>query len=449
VFFIWIHSLVYGGGDLSNDGASFMLEGKYLNQVFQESWMDYLKLLTGWGANDALIHKYLYMTEYWSTGNLTIINDSKNIVRIHSIIHFFSSGNTSVHLAVFCLVSLFASVHIYKAIEGYTDLPKALVFWTLALFPSVIFWTSNMLKEPFMFLGLSLALRAILEHTTPLKRVLFGLIGFILLLSFKPYILICLFIASALMLMHFYVFNEKWVATGGVLITVILSFTLIPSKPSKWTIHHLSRKQFDFINVGKGGLHVLSDTCFYYFQPHQYKNLTFNETHVELIKPTRAYIVQFGSTKQPVSILLKPKSEKWRISYFKSGCSSYIPVTPLNDSWSQLALNIPEALLNSVLRPFPNDNGSFLKHFGFIENIVFLLVAIFTLFHKRSPNLAQRKALLLMIGFSLLLFLLVGWITPVLGAIVRYRFPAQLALLLCCLTLVDPQKIKWKRKNMH
>jgi len=389
------------------------------------------------------------MTEYWSTGNLTIINDSKNIVRIHSIIHFFSFDNSSVHLAVFCLVSLFATVHLYKAIEGFSALPKALIFWSIALFPSVIFWTSSMLKEPFMFLGLGLLLRAILAHSSAIKRALFGLIGFILLLSFKPYILICLLIGLTVMVIHYYVFNEKWVYTCGTVITFILCFSLIPSKPSKWTIHHLSRKQFDFINVGKGGLHVLSDTCFYYFQPHQYKHLTFNKSHVELIKPTRAYIVHFGSTKQPKSILLSPRGEQWRISYFKSGCSSYIPVTPLNDSWLQLAINIPEALRNSVLRPFPNDNGSFLKHFGFIENIGFLLMVCFTLIYRRTLITDQRKALVLLMGFSVVLFLLIGWITPVLGAIVRYRFPAQLAVLLCCLILVDPLKIRWKKKNMR
>jgi hypothetical protein len=201
--------------------------------------------------------------------------------------------------------------------------------------------------------------------------------------------------------------------------------------------------------VGKGGLHVLSDTCFYYFQPHQYKNLKFKETYVELMKPTRAYIVHFGSTKQPVSILLKPKEEKWRISYFKPGCSSYIPVTPLNDSWLQLVLNIPEALINSALRPFPNDNGSFLKYFGFVENIGYLLIVLFTFLHKRTLNSKQRKALFLLICFSLLLYLLIGWITPVLGAIVRYRFPAQLAIMLCCLIVIDPLKIRWKKKNMR
>jgi hypothetical protein len=449
VLFLWIHAYLYGGGDLSNDGASFMLEGEYLHSVFYQSWVDYFKLLFGWGANETLVQKYLYMTEYWSSGNLTVINDSKNIVRIHSLIHFFSFGRVGIHVGIFCVVSIFATINTYKAIQGHSALSKNTVFWSIGLFPSVIFWTSSMLKEPFMFLGLSLALRVVFETSSTPKKIIHTCFAFILLLSFKPYILLCVLFGAFVLMVHFYLCKRTWILTAIVLIVTGIIWIIVPSNASKWTIHHLTRKQFDFINVGKGGLHVLSDTCFYYFQPHQYKNLSFQRNKVELKKPTRAFIVHFGSTKQPKPVSLQPSGEEWVISYFKPGCSSFIPITPLNDSWSQLLKNIPEALLNSIIRPYPTDSGSNLKIFSFLENILLISIVLISFAKGRELDVRQKNGIVFLLLFSITLFLLIGWITPVLGAIVRYRFPAQLCLLLCCLILTDPKKWSWNRKNMH
>jgi hypothetical protein len=44
--------------------------------------------------------------------------------------------------------------------------------------------------------------------------------------------------------------------------------------------------------------------------------------------------------------------------------------------------------------------------------------------------------------FATILLLLIGWITPISGAIFRYRFPVQLALVIIGILLIDPAKIK-------
>ena len=83
-------------------------------------------------------------------------------------------------------------------------------------------------------------------------------------------------------------------------------------KPRDKIVNYLTRKQFDFVNVGKGGLHVLSDSCFYYFQPDQYKNLKMIGNEVILINETDAYIFKFGSTERPLPVHLKPTGKKWK-----------------------------------------------------------------------------------------------------------------------------------------
>jgi hypothetical protein len=209
-------------------------------------------------------------------------------------------------------------------------------------------------------------------------------------------------------------------------------------------VNYLTRKQFDFVNVGKGGLHVQADTCFYYFQPYQYENLSIQKD-VVLLKPCDAYVMRFGSTQRPKKVHLNPTGKHWKIHYYTKGCLSFIETTPINNSVIQLIKNIPEALTNSILRPFPTDHGSYLFWLSIFETWGILYFMILAIIKRRNLS-NQNKGLVFALGiFALSLFLLIGFTTPVLGAMVRYRFPAQLALILIGIIIIDTKKIKtWK-----
>ena len=45
--------------------------------------------------------------------------------------------------------------------------------------------------------------------------------------------------------------------------------------------------------------------------------------------------------------------------------------------------------------------------------------------------------------FCLLLALVIGWTTPVIGALVRYRVPLLPFLLLAFMCIADPKRIPW------
>ncbi len=441
----WMHIQTYGLGDLSHDGGTFLREGLYLNNVFFESPKHYFQLLTGIGESPALIAKHLYMTEYWSSGDLTLINDSKNVIRLHSIIHFFSGNSVLIHLSIFCLFSLLALKNFFLAFKPFVQQPSALVFWALLLVPSTIFWTSSLLKEPWVFLGMSFLARAILYDTKMYRKAIYTGLSIIFLIGFKPYVLVCILLALIAYLVYRFVFRFKLIPTILVLLATIFISGILLEKPRNTIVHYLSRKQFDFVNVGKGGLHVSADKCFYYFQPFQYRNLKITGSEVRLLKPTDAYIAHFGSIQKPIPIHLTPKGEVWRRHYFTEGCMSFIETTPIMNKSKQLARNIPEALTNSIIRPFPNDPGSNLKFLSFAEVwLIFGFLAIAWI-KRRKLSDVERGIIFMLAIFSIILFLLIGWTTPVLGAITRYRFPAQFAVILIGMILIKPIKIQpWR-----
>jgi len=445
ILFNFIHEQTYGPGDLSHDGFTFMEEGKYLNDVFFQSPADFFKLLTGIGETDALIHKHLYMTEYWSYGDLSLVNDSKNVIRIHSLIHFISFGQSGIHLAIFCFISLLAAINLYLSFSDKIKLPQQVTFWVLLLIPSTIFWTSSVLKEPILFFGISLFVRGLIYDKQIWKKCINLVLSIFILIAFKPYILICILLALGGLMVYRNIFKLKLVPTTLLLLTLIFSFGYFFKKPIADATHFLSRKQFDFVNVGKGGLHVIADSSFYYFQPHQYENIEIKGNQVILLKPTDAYIAHFGSIQKPTPVHLEPTGETWDIHYFAPGCASFIETTPINDDPVQLIKNVPEALVNSILRPFPTDHGSNLKFLSVIEVWLIIFFIVFAIFNRRKLNDNEKSIIFTLILFALILSLLIGWTTPVLGAIARYRFPAQLATILVGLILLKHYNIrKWK-----
>ncbi len=443
-----VHIQTYGIGELSHDGERFFNEGRLLNEIFFKSPIDYFRLLTGIGETEALTQQYLSTTRYWSAGDLTIINDAQNVIRCHSLLHFISFNSVFVHLSALCLLSTAALRNIYITFRGITQISNPLFFWILLLIPSTIFWTSSMMKEPFMFFGISLFLRALIIEIKPIRKYIWLIIASFLLLAFKPYILVCLLISLTIIAIYRYIFNHKIVYLGIFLLFVVSASTYLFSDFRDSVVHHITRKQFDFINVGKGGVHVQSDTCFYFFQSYQYSNLEFNGNTVQLKKEVDGYRYRFGSKQKPVRVHLKPNGENWTVVYQALGCASYIDLTPIDNSFSQLIKNIPEAYFNAAIRPFPNDPGSKLKYLSMFEVWVLFAFLTYALYNRRSISFKEKEIILGLALFAIFLTLLIGWTTPVLGAITRYRFPAQLAIVLISLIILQPNAIKlWKKQS--
>jgi general stress protein CsbA len=270
-------------------------------------------------------------------------------------------------------------------------------------------------------------------------------VSILLLIGFKPYVLLILLITLTFASIYKFLFKQKFIVASLFIIFFTFLISFVADKPKETVINYLTRKQFDFVNVGKGGLHVVADTCFYYFQPHQYESLKIIGDKIYLTKNITAYKAHFGSTQKPLAVSLQPNKKAWKMYYFQPGCMSYIETTPINNSSIQLIKNIPEALVNSAIRPWPSDPGSKLKIISFIESLVLFVFLIYAVWNRRKLDENEKLVVFGLMTFALLLFLLIGWTTPVLGAIARYRFPAQLALFIVGFILLKSSKFNlWK-----
>jgi hypothetical protein len=343
-----------------------------------------------------------------------------------------------------CGLSLIGIQQLHKAFTPFSKLNPLLFFFLILLFPSLLFWSSGILKEPLLILGIGLTARAILIKQDKIKRYFFGTLGLILLILFKPYILLCLLPSFLFYVSYSYLFRYNLIYTLIFFSALlILGLIIAPSKTQAITIN-LSRKQFDLENVGHGGIHVIDigKNRFFYFKPEDYKNIKIKDGFVELIHPSKTIIIPGDQKKIPYDTTLNSIGNSWRIHIIMPGTNSYIKTTGINNSSLQLIKNIPEALINTLLRPFPNDNGSFLMYPAMFEVWALLLFIITSIYLKKEIDKKTRGIIFSLLLFATLLLLLIGWTTPVLGAIVRFRFPAQLAILLIGVIIINPSKMK-------
>lgn len=440
LFFLLIYTVHYGDGMLSADAGEFMRESKLLNDVFHQSPTDYFKFLIGLNNDQDVIDQYLSQTTHWNVGGLSILNDNRNVLRVHSIIHFISFNNAVIHVLVMSFISMIATKQLFHGIRRLTTISHTSLFWILFFIPSVLFWTSGILKEPMMILGFSLFVRAIFDSLLLRKRMILLVLGLILLSGFKPYVLISLI--PAVLFFAFYKILPRFRIIGATLMLGIItagSLIFLPEKRDA-AVHVISRKQFDFNNVAHGGLHAYADTCFYFFEPEQYQYLSIEGDSVSVKEKVTAAILKHGEIDEPKPVVLDSTGQKWFIYYMNRQCFGYIDMTLIDNSFSQLMKNIPEALQNSLIRPFITDRGSWLKYPAVLEVWMVFLFLIYAIIKRKKLDNEKWAIIISIALFVLCLSLIIGWITPVLGAITRYRIPAIIGLVTIALILIRTEK---------
>lgn len=427
LIFIFIYTNHYGNGTLSADASDFLFESEIMNKIFQNSPGDYFKLFFGFDEIGELSKIYLSDTHHWDSNSQLLFNDNRNLMRFHSLIYFVSDGWIFIHIALSSLVSLIAFYLIARSFNHWFKLNFVPFFFFILCLPSVLFWSSTILKEPFLFLGIGLVLYSFLDIHPKWKRLSLFLIGTLFLLAFKPYILFCMLPG---IVFYWVVAKKEWIGSGiflsgsAVLFVVTILFTPIGQSITE----KLTRKQFDFLNISQGGSHLIGNNCFLYIEPSQSEKLQVdNEKEATILEDVIARKFDYQYKTAPKDTLLS-KGAVYAVIISRDPSNSFIPVREIEDKPSRLLGNIPEALMNVILRPFLWDSGSLLLIPAAIESLVLILAFAFGLRYWKRLTSKERKLFIAVWIFILALALLIGWVTPVHGAINRYRTPIYLAI---------------------
>jgi len=365
------------------DALRFYDDAKVIHSALFEDTGAYLRMMLGFDTNNARLDKYIVQMFNWDKEyNFFMYNDNQTMLRFNAFCMLLSFGNYHVHTIFMCLFSFIGSLYLYKAFYTFMPDKKYLLIFAVFCIPSVAFFSSGVLKEGIIVAAIGFFIYGILNIHKEYKKMTTWfvlIIGMGLLLIMKIYIVACFFPALL------YFISSKWIL-----------------KKQPW-MYFLVFNIFFFVGL------IISS---YVFPEKDIFYLLFKKND-DFTNVARQY--ESGSFIYPFQVLPNP------INFLK---------------------NTPMALFTVFVRPFLWESFGVLAKFSSIENMLILLLIIIRFITHKKLELPQRRVFYMLVIFIFYLYLLIGFTTPVVGAMIRYKVPALSLVAIACLMYIDPNKLK-------
>jgi hypothetical protein len=379
----YLYQIYFNGGDtyvFFNDANKMFAIGK-------AHPVDFIRMLFGIGDKPSLEIYYRQLSG-WNNYEY-FYNDSKTIIRINAAIRVFTFGYYNVHVVFFCFLSLTGLNGLFKIFTAFFPGKEKEIFISVFLVPSVLFWTSGILKEGILAFALGMFLYSftrIISTRSPWKHIFS--FGFSLLL------LIYLKIYTLLMIL------PGMIAYG-------------------WSVKTNCKNVFLKFSV----------TYLVYFI------FLFNLKHIN----PNYNLTEIIYWKQHNSI---------GYAKFMNSGSFVEPPLLMEPTIKSIIKNTPHGLLNAFILPNWNHIHNPFAMAAALENLGIILIIVFTIiFSKRLSN-HQKPIFYLSLFFVIFLFALIGLTTPLIGSMVRYKVPALPFLLAMLVMVLNKEKVRGLGKQM-
>lgn len=351
-----VYTYYYTGGDtfvLFNDSS-------ILFDALKSHPSDYLKMLFGIDSDSPYL-KEMYFSKMaaWYNNNYDIFyNDSRSIIRIHSLIRIFSFGKYYVHAIFFAFLSFAGLTALYRTFSRSIKRHFEIVYAVLFLIPSLAFWGSAALKEAVVLFAVGFIIYSSLQliaKKSILNLALLIVSVFLLVLT-RFYFLIALLPGLTALLLALNKKNiwQKFVISHLVWIVILCSVSLV--HPSCDVPCMMSVKQTNFVNLAL---------------------------------------------------------------YSKSG--SIITQEKLEPDWKDIISKSPAAFFTTLTKPLSFHSGNIFFRITSLETLFILLMLVEAMLLFRKPSTEDIPLLLLCLSFTVIVYTFLGLTTPVAGTLVRYK----------------------------
>lgn len=378
--FIFIYTYYYESR--TADVYRYFNEGKVLFGALWRDPLDYLRMLTGIGADATHLQSYYAKMPYWWDPELyPVYNDNRIMIRYNAILNLFSFGKIHVNSVIANFFSLAGFVALYKFAINHIDKNKiAWLKYGIFLFPSLIFWGSGLIKEILLFplLGFFVYFTDRMvagQRLRPWQYLGFAAIVTMFMLL-KVYVLLLLLPC----LLAFYLSGKTKLRSGLVFLMVITGAVVLVSLTG-WLFPQLD----------------------------------------------------------PFAILAKRQNFYMRFSIYVNA-GSLIHEVLLEPNLAGIVSYIPRALFNVLFRPHLLDSFNPVIMMAAIENLM-LLIMLGLMVYWGFLTKRLNRIVWLGIWFTLVLFIFIGITTQVYGTLVRFKIPALPFLWMAFVSLVPLERI--------
>lgn len=365
------------------DTFKFFDDSKILFGTLFSSPREFLKIFFGIHDSTGKCFEICSQMTAWNNKDV-LFNDNKTLVRLNVFFHFFSLGYYYVHVVFLNFFSFTGMIALFRVFQHYERKKSKIIFLAMMFLPSVLFWGSGLLKDGLLLFALGILLYSFNNLITSQnfrRNIIVFSLSLVLLLFTKLYVL---FIISPALIAWYWSRNN----TGRIVLIKFISCYLI------------------YLFIG------------------------FNIDKV--------------SEKYDLVDLIYYKQQNFNVLATTSRANSFITIPNIEATAWSLLMNSPSAVWRVFIRPNIFDSGSLLIRLSSIENILILTMGIFCIFFADRKMTHSLQLFCLSIFFVLFMFALIGLITPILGAMVRYKVPALLFLVFIFISIADGSKLKSK-----
>ncbi len=387
-FSLWAIYTFYYTDRATADIYKYFDDSAVIYNTLQTNPIDYFKLLFGIGNNTPSFDHYYSEMNYWARKvDSNIYNDSHTIIRFNAAVRIFSFGYYNVHTVVICFLSLIGLTAIYKTFVTHLQDKKRELLFAVFLLPSVLFWGSGVLKEGLIFFALGL----LIYYSTKLFKIksIIACIAMALLLAFSKFYVWLAIFPSIILLLWINKTSSKKVFLKFILVVLIvggIGLNIDSIVDIQNPLVTLSLKQNEFNQLATGQL--------------------------------------TDSNNNPIPT-----------------ANSLIQIKTLEPTFYSFFKNSPQALINTLFRPYIWELKSPLILLAGLETLLILFTSLLIFLFIKPLKEIKWTYVLFCFSFVLIQFLIIGETTPILGAIARYKTIALPFLAIGLLFLIDKEKL--------
>ncbi len=409
---------------------------------------DFFRMLSGLGDNTPHIELTYYhnMLNWYRMFDNNLLNDAHIVIRFNALVRVFSLGNYFTHSLLMCFLAFIGLTSIYKivypAIKEWRSAAGAIIF----LLPSLLFWSSGVMKEGIMLFGFGILVYQTFQFFIDKKtwRIALLLMGAGFLLFSKFYVIVGVIppLLAAIIVMKNRN-HEFWKFFLVFALLFSVGFSLRWIAPEREPLRLLSNKQNDFLRKSRGGTYLWNDSVIAYLTPEQHSDLVQkNDTVFHIRKGANYYYWINPALEDTFFVKNNSDSSNYKLITDSPRAGSLLKANYLEPNFKSFLSETPRSLFHSLFRPFLWEGKNPMLLLPALENLLFILLLSFAIFFR--GKISNPEVFGFCLTFSILLFVVIGISTPVLGALVRYRIIAQPFLFVALLMLIDREKVMRK-----
>lgn len=325
--------------------------------------VDYFCMLTGIGSDHPRLLPYYDTMRNWYNTDL-VFNDSRTMIRINAFFRLFSMGTYFPHAVVMCFLAMVGLTGVFRLFNKLSPHRTVLLTVIVYLLPSTLIWTSGMVKEAFLMFALGvICYRIECVANTPAgfwKNGILLLLAVFFLLTVKAYVF---FLVVPLLMFWWGYQRNQWVS---------------------W-----------------------------------WKSPLIYGVYLILLALLTPEI-----TGRELPVLLASKQAEFFKVAVEEQAKSLIEIPRLEPEWSSLLVSAPGAFFRALMLPFPWQAHNILMWLSVLENLFIAVLLLIMLFSIRTSEVVRlNAAVIAAFLFGASVFVLSGWVTPIIGALVRYKVP--------------------------